>query len=129
MDLDHSITKKVLLWKDYEIMKEELKPLKGLPVPLLRQSDGKPSASFTMAFLAFNACLLWLLLSIFEGIGPLKVRAFDASGATLFLTPILGLYFSRRYTDSKGNLIKTIEESPDEITIESEEKIKSDSET
>ena len=110
MDLDHSNIKKVLFWKDYEIMKEELKPLKGFPVPLLRKSDGKPSASFTMAFLAFNVCLLWLLLSIFEGIGPLKVRAFDASGVTLFLTPILGLYFSRRFSDHKENAVEKKEQ-------------------
>lgn len=78
--------------------KKELKNI-GLPVVLLKQSDGKPSASFTMVFLAFNVCLLWLLLSIFEGIGPIKPRAFDAGQAMAFLSPLLALYFSRRFTD------------------------------
>lgn len=80
--------------------KKEIKTF-AIPVPLLKQSDGKPSASFTMVFLAFNACLFWLTLSIIEGIGPVKVRAFDAGQAMTFLTPLLGLYFGRRFTDSK----------------------------
>lgn len=90
--------------------KDIIKPLKGIPVPLFRQSDGKPSASFTVMFLASNVCLLWLLLSIVENIGPLKIRAFDFSGVTLFLSPIFGLYFSRRWTDSKGTTVQTIED-------------------
>jgi hypothetical protein len=78
----------------------------GFNVPLLKQSNGEKSASFTMAFLGFNVVLLWLFLSIVEGIGPLKVRAFDAGQAMSFLSPILILYFSRRATDSKGNTIE-----------------------
>ena len=82
---------------------KELKqePLKGFPVPLLKQSNGKPSASFTMVFLAFNVCLLWLFLSIVEGIGPIKPRAFDAGQAMAFLSPLLALYFGRRFSDTK----------------------------
>lgn len=112
------------------IKKEENIPkaLKGFPVPLLRQSAGKPSVSFTIMFLAFNACLLWLILSIFEGFGAIKIRPFDATGATLFLSPIFGLYWSRKWVDSKGNVTKTIEESSEEIIVVSEEKVKSDSE-
>jgi hypothetical protein len=75
----------------------------SIPVLLLRQSDGKPSASFTMVFLAFNVCLLWLFLSIVEGLGPVKVRSFDSGQAMAFLTPLLGLYFGRRFTDSKNS--------------------------
>jgi hypothetical protein len=74
----------------------------AIPVPLLKQSDGKPSASFTMVFLTFNVSLLWFFLSIIEGIGPLKVRPFDAGQAMTFLTPLLGLYFGRRFTDLKS---------------------------
>jgi len=91
-------------------LEKTLKPLKGIPVPLLRQSDGKPSASFTVMFLAFNVIMLWLTLSIFEGIGPLKIRAFDFSGATLLLSSVFGLYFGRRWTDSKGNTEEIKEE-------------------
>lgn len=74
-----------------------------IKVPLLKQSDGRPSASFTMVFLAFNVCLLWLFLSIIEGAGPVKVRAFDSGQAMAFLAPLLGLYFGRRYTDPKSS--------------------------
>jgi len=90
------------------------KKLTGIPVPMLRQSDGKPSASFTIMFLAFNACLLWLVLSIFEGFGTLKIRPFDASGATLFLSPIFGLYWSRKWTDSKGTVTDVVAEPSQE---------------
>lgn len=82
--------------------KQEEKKNISLPVLWLKQSDGKPSASLTMVFLAFNVCLLWLFLSIVEGLGPIKVRAFDAGQAMTFLTPLLGLYFGRRFTDSKN---------------------------
>lgn len=81
--------------------KEKIKE-PGIQVPLLKQSNGKPSASFTMVFLAFNAVLLWLTLSIVEGIGPVKVRAFDSGQAMAFLVPLLSLYFGRRFTDSKA---------------------------
>lgn len=78
--------------------KEETKNY-SIPVLFLRQSDGKPSASFTIMFLTFNAILIWLLLSIFEGIGQIKVRAFDAGQAMTLFTPLAALYFGRRYTD------------------------------
>ena len=81
--------------------KEKIKE-PGIQVPLLKQSNGKPSASFTMVFLAFNAVLLWLTLSIVEGVGPVKVRAFDSGQAMAFLIPLLSLYFGRRFTDSKA---------------------------
>jgi len=83
-------------------MTEKKETEKGVMVPILRQSDGKPSASFTMVFLGFNVVLLWLFLSIIEGIGPVKVRAFDAGQAMTFFTPLLGLYFGRRFSDSKN---------------------------
>lgn len=84
--------------------KQPPKALKGIPVPLLRQSNGKPSASFTMAFLGFNTVLLWLFLSIVEGIGPVKVRAFDSGQAMAFLVPVLTLYFGNKFVqDKKGS--------------------------
>jgi hypothetical protein len=74
-----------------------------IKVPLLKQSDGKPSVSFTMAFVGFNVVLLWLLLSIFEFSGPVKVRAFSSSDAMAFLTPLLMQYFGRRWVDAKNS--------------------------
>lgn len=86
---------------------KEIQPLKGIPVPLLRQSDRKPSASFTVMFVTFNITMLWFLLSIFEGFGSVKIRPFDFSGASMLLGIVFSLYFSRRYTDQKGNILKT----------------------
>ena len=90
--------------------KEDIKPLKGIPVPLLRQSNGKPSASFTIMFFTFNVCLLWLLLSIVEGFAQIKIRQFDFSGVSLLLGLVFGLYFSRRLTDAKGEAIPVDED-------------------
>lgn len=81
-----------------------------IKVPLLKQSDGKPSASFTMVFLSFNVILFWLFLSIFEGVGPVKVRAFDSGQALALLTPLLTLYFGRRVTDGKDNAVEVKEQ-------------------
>jgi hypothetical protein len=74
-----------------------------IKVPLLIQSDGKPSASFTMAFIGFNVVMLWLLLSIFEFSGAVKIRAFNSADAMAFLTPLLMQYFGRRWVDAKSS--------------------------
>lgn len=70
---------------------------------LLKNSDGKPSGSFTMAIIGFSVVTLWLLLSIFSKIGNIDIRAFDAGQATAYLSPLLTLYFGRRYTDGKAS--------------------------
>lgn len=62
---------------------------------LLKDSDGKPSVSFTMVFTTFCVCLLWLTVSI---INIQHIRAFDVTTATGFLSPLLALYFGRRWT-------------------------------
>lgn len=67
---------------------------------MLSRSDGQKSASFTFAAITFAITNLWLLLSIFENLGPLHIRPFDPSGAAVFLSPILLLYFGRRYTEA-----------------------------
>jgi hypothetical protein len=86
-----------------------------IKVPLLKQSDGKPSASFTMVFVTFNVVILWFLLSMFESLGPLKVRAFDAGQAMTVFGPLISLYWGRRYTDSKTQVevAKTQPATPD----------------
>jgi hypothetical protein len=62
---------------------------------LLKDSDGKPSVSFTMVFTTFCVCLLWLTVSI---INIQHIRAFDVTTASGFLSPLLALYFGRRWT-------------------------------
>jgi hypothetical protein len=64
--------------------------------PLLKDSDGKPSASFTMVVIAFSIVTLWMFLSITEKVGNFSIRPFAASDAMSYLSPLLLLYFGRR---------------------------------
>ena len=70
-----------------------------MKVPLLKQSDGRPSASFTMMIIAFAVVTLWLLISIVEEAFGLQIREFSGAEAMSYFTPIATLYFSRRWTD------------------------------
>jgi len=63
---------------------------------LLTDTDGKKSVSFTMMCWTFVVLTIWLLLSVFEHISGLDVRAFDASGAAVWFAPIAALYWGRK---------------------------------
>lgn len=65
---------------------------------LLQNSDGKLSLSFTMVYMVFFVSLLWFTLSIFE---IPHVRSFDVVTTSGFLTPLMALYFGRRWNDTK----------------------------
>lgn len=67
-----------------------------MPLPMLKNSDGQKSSSFTMMIVSFTVVTLWLLLSTVEGFGNIKIRAFSGSDAMAYLTPILALYWGRR---------------------------------
>ena len=77
--------------------------------PLFKDADGKPSLSFTMAYLAFLACLIWLSISIAN---LPHIRAFDVTAAAGFLTPLLTLYFGRRWTNANAPAGRGDEQSP-----------------
>ena len=66
---------------------------------LLKNSDGKESLSFTMVYTAFFVSLLWFTLSIFK---IPHIKDFDVTTASGFLTPLMALYFGRRWNDSKA---------------------------
>jgi hypothetical protein len=70
-----------------------------MKVPLFKQSDGRPSASFTMMIIAFTVVTLWLLVSIVEEAFGIQIREFSGAEAMSYFTPIATLYFSRRWTD------------------------------
>jgi len=72
-----------------------------MAIPLLKQSDGRPSASFTMMIISFVVITLWLIASIFEELWGIKIRPFDAASATAYFSPLMLLYFGRRWSDSK----------------------------
>jgi hypothetical protein len=70
----------------------------------IKNTDGKPSASLTFATSAFVIVMINYILSMFENLGPLHIRAFDATAVSALLMPLFALYFGRRYTSEKFNL-------------------------
>jgi len=78
-----------------------------MKVPLLKQSDGRPSASFTMMIIAFTVVTLWLFVSIVEEAFGIQIREFSGSEAMSYFTPIATLYFSRRWTDRNNATAET----------------------
>jgi hypothetical protein len=68
---------------------------------LLKNSSGEPSGSWTMVWIGFLVVTLWLLISIVSKIGHFEIRPFSATEAMAYLTPLLTLYFGRRWTDAK----------------------------
>jgi hypothetical protein len=69
----------------------------------IKDASGKPSMSATFASVAFIATTFAYVSSIFEKIGPLTPRPFDAGACGSYLIPLITLYFGRRWTDSKTN--------------------------
>jgi len=73
-----------------------------MKIPMLKNSSGKESASFSFSFISFNAILLWLLLYIFSGIGHYTVPEFSGVESMAFLSPIFALYFvSKKKSDTE----------------------------
>lgn len=70
----------------------------------LKNTSGQKSASLTFASVGFTVVTLWLLVSIVSKIGHIEIRQFDAGTAMGYLTPLLALYFGRRWTDDKNAL-------------------------
>jgi len=66
---------------------------------LFKNSDGKPSLSFTMVYASFFVALVWFALSI---VNTPHIKSFDVSTASGFLSPLLALYFGRKWSDSKN---------------------------
>lgn len=75
-----------------------------MKIPLLQNSHGKSSASFTFAFIGFNAVILWLLLYILCPIfGITTIPAFNGADAMMLLTPLLMNYFVGKIKDGLEN--------------------------
>lgn len=82
-----------------------------LPTLLLKNTDGKPSYSLTMAIAAFAATLLWYILSIFTHIKGFDIRAFDGGSAMAFLSPLLLNYYGAKHLDKVNAATVEKEES------------------
>ena len=72
----------------------------------IKNSEGKKDAMLTMAFMALVVVLLKALVGGIEfhiADKPVTLGSADASVITALLTPTLGAYVARKYTDKKYN--------------------------
>lgn len=66
----------------------------------INDTNGNPSMSATFATIAFFTTTVVYVLSIFEKIGDVSFKVFDAAACSSYLIPTLSLYFGRRWTDT-----------------------------
>lgn len=70
----------------------------------VKDTTGYPSVSVTLVAVSFWVTTLMYLISAVEKIGSVSIRPFDVGAAGVYFTPILALYFGRRFTDAKFNV-------------------------
>jgi hypothetical protein len=69
----------------------------------IKDSRGFKSITVTLVFVSFWVTTFAYLVSLVDSIGDIKFREFDVGAVSAYLIPILGLYFGRKWTDSKTN--------------------------
>jgi hypothetical protein len=67
----------------------------------IKDTKGYGSVTVTLVTIAFWVTTLAYILSVFQKIGPLEIRPFDTAATSVYLIPILSLYFGRKLTDAK----------------------------
>lgn len=67
----------------------------------IRNSKGYGSVTLTFVTIAFIVVTLAYIASIVEKVGPLTMRPFDSGACAAYFTPLLALYFGRKWSDSK----------------------------
>jgi len=67
----------------------------------VKNSSGQASLSVTFLTISFLVTTVAYIASMFEEIGPLKLRPFDVGATSTYFIPLLTLYFGRRWTDAK----------------------------
>ena len=70
----------------------------------IKNSKNEPSASLTMSLIAFIAVTVWLVTWLIATPFGAPVPTFDAATAMAYLTPVLTLYFGRRWTSDNGRV-------------------------
>jgi hypothetical protein len=81
----------------------------------LKNDDNKPSVSLTMVVISFNVVTLWLIVWVVGTAFGLPIPPFDAMAAMGYLTPLLTLYFGRRFTSKIDLKNQTSETSLGEV--------------
>lgn len=69
----------------------------------INDTSGNPSMSATFATISFFVTTAVYIAAVFEKIGPVTIRPFDAGAASAYLIPTLGLYFGRRWTTESSS--------------------------
>ena len=67
----------------------------------LKDSSGYPSVTVTLIAVSFWVTTFAYVASIFHKIGPVEIREFDVGACAAYFSPILALYFGRKFTDTK----------------------------
>ena len=67
----------------------------------IKDSKGYGSVTVTMLFVSFWVTTLAYVTSIVDHVGPIAFRQFDVGACAAYFSPILCLYFSRKYTEAK----------------------------
>lgn len=67
----------------------------------IKDSKGYGSVTVTLLFVAFWVTTVAYIMSMVEKIGPVVIRPFDVAATSVYLIPILTLYFGRRFTEAK----------------------------
>ena len=76
------------------------------PWYILRDSRGQGSVTVTLMLVSFWVTTVAYFLSLIGKVGDVEFREFDPAAASAYLIPILTLYFGRRWTDSKKEIIE-----------------------
>lgn len=90
-------------------MSEEVKEdVNGQPIPKaswmwLKDTKGYPSVTVTFVTVAFWVTTFAFLASVFGKIGPVEFKEFNETAVGVYLTPLLSLYFGRKWTEAKFN--------------------------
>lgn len=67
----------------------------------IKDTSGYGSVTVTFVTIAFFVTTLAYVLSIVEKIGSFTIRPFDVGACSVYMVPLLTLYFGRKYTDAK----------------------------
>lgn len=68
----------------------------------INDTTGNPSMPATFATISFFVSALVFIIAIFQKIGPIELRPFDACAVSAYLIPTLSLYFGRCWTETKA---------------------------
>lgn len=70
----------------------------------IRDASGHRSVSVTLLAVSFIVTTIAFVLSLFSKIGPVEIRSFDVGACSVYLVPILSLYFGRKWSDGANGI-------------------------